>query len=346
MCLLRAKAKKPEWIKQQLDESWYRRVGYIEMESDRVAYAAQATRRYGAVVLQYPAGGGVQADILSENYSHFAGRLYIAFNPTNSSALESSSCPFSVTASDSKFVASVDFVLKHSYFQNLSDSVQQVPSQVINRIVPDRGSFTRPPSIADLEKNLSYFEKHCSGDQLEALRVIASCPSSGPPVVIAGPFGTGKSYILAIAARYFFHENKIGKTSVKILVCTQQRVSADSFASIYLKLKVKETKEVVRIIQSYGRQDLLKKQKIYWSIDDFKHFFSQSSNSTYQDVVVITTCLTARSLAQFIPKGYFTHILIDEGAQMREPEAIAPLSMVEPLRTKIVIAGDEQQVCV
>ena len=39
----------------------------------------------------------------------------------------------------------------------------------------------------------------------------------------------------------------------------------------------------------------------------------------------------------------FTHILIDEGAQTREPETIAPLSMAN-CHTKIIIAGDNQQV--
>ncbi len=43
------------------------------------------------------------------------------------------------------------------------------------------------------------------------------------------------------------------------------------------------------------------------------------------------------------PPGFFTHILLDEGAQAREPEAVAPLSLATK-DTKIVIAGDPQQV--
>jgi len=39
----------------------------------------------------------------------------------------------------------------------------------------------------------------------------------------------------------------------------------------------------------------------------------------------------------------FTHILIDEGAQTREPEAVAPLGLADD-NAKIVIAGDHLQV--
>ena len=342
--MLRAKAKKPNWLKYQSDEAWYKRVGYITMDSDRVGYAVQATARFGSVSLPYR-GGIISADILPENYSHHSDRLYIAFDAMNSIALGSIACPFPVTANDCSFCAVVDFVLKHIYFRNLSDSVRKLSPRVIAKIVPKHDSFTVDSSSASFDI-LASFKNCCSEDQFKALEVIASCPSSGPPVVIAGPFGTGKSYVLAVAARYFFCESKKRMSTARILVCTQQRVSADSFASVYMKMSMGKGDEKVCIIQSSGRHNLfLEKEKLYWTLDDFRSFMDRSSNSAQKDMIVITTCLTARSLARFIPTGYFTHIFIDEGAQMREPEAVAPLSMADPHYTKIVIAGDEKQVC-
>ena len=67
------------------------------------------------------------------------------------------------------------------------------------------------------------------------------------------------------------------------------------------------------------------------------------SNSS-GNLVIATTFLTALSLRNLFRPGFFTHILIDEGAQTREPEAIAPLSLASS-GTKIVIAGDSCQVC-
>ena len=53
--------------------------------------------------------------------------------------------------------------------------------------------------------------------------------------------------------------------------------------------------------------------------------------------------LVVHFISEVVPKDYFTHILIDEGAQTREPETITPLIMANE-DTHIVIAGDIQQV--
>lgn len=56
--------------------------------------------------------------------------------------------------------------------------------------------------------------------------------------------------------------------------------------------------------------------------------------------IVLTTCMTSGDLG--VPSGYFTHILIDEAAQMLECEALVPLSLAS-LRTLIILAGDHMQ---
>jgi len=56
----------------------------------------------------------------------------------------------------------------------------------------------------------------------------------------------------------------------------------------------------------------------------------------------VTTFINTQQLLQLRVRP-FTHILIDEGAQSREPEAVAPLSLADK-HTKIVIAGDHMQV--
>ena len=66
-----------------------------------------------------------------------------------------------------------------------------------------------------------------------------------------------------------------------------------------------------------------------------------------QKRVIITTFLTATNLKQSMEQSsqpvVFSHILIDEGAQTREPEALGALAVVKQ-ETKIVIVGDNQQV--
>lgn len=59
--------------------------------------------------------------------------------------------------------------------------------------------------------------------------------------------------------------------------------------------------------------------------------------------VVITTTSMARHFHNLnLPDGYFTHLLIDEAAQMLECEALIPLGLAGP-NTRVVIAGDHMQ---
>ena len=66
-----------------------------------------------------------------------------------------------------------------------------------------------------------------------------------------------------------------------------------------------------------------------------------------QKRVIITTFLTATNLRQKEAESHqpliFSHILIDEGAQTREPEAIGALAVAKE-ETKVVIVGDNKQV--
>ena len=61
--------------------------------------------------------------------------------------------------------------------------------------------------------------------------------------------------------------------------------------------------------------------------------------------VIVTTLSTSLHLQAYVRKTgkYFTHILMDEGAQTREPESVAPLTMARS-DTKIIITGDHKQV--
>lgn len=57
--------------------------------------------------------------------------------------------------------------------------------------------------------------------------------------------------------------------------------------------------------------------------------------------VIITTSMLSKNLK--VAPGYFTHIMIDEAAQMLECEALIPLSYAT-FGTRIVLAGDHMQI--
>ena len=236
-----------------------------------------------------------------------------------------------------KGVIKVTFNLKESYFDDMLRAVKSLSASMIERIMPSSKSFKSMAGFYDVHM----FESYCSSEQLEALRVMASCPSSGPPILLTGAFGTGKSRLLALSVHYF-QTLQTHLQPIRVLVCTQQRISADKFLEYYDQVWVDTKKGRCFVIREYAMHEVKPEyQGYYKSSKDFeKVYMYQSSNC--DNLLLITTCLTAPHLA-FLPTGYFTHILIDEGSMMREPEAIAPLFLADA-NTKIIIAGDANQV--
>lgn len=294
--------------------AFYRFYAFLDgLGSDNLAYINQAS---DSILLK---NDKFQADVYRQYHSK---RLVAAFK---------TDCRNSFT--DRSYVE-VKFNLKKSYFNDLMRSVQDLEQSVISRIMPVAESFNEVPE-ADVD--LKDFKLYCSEEQLLALRSIVVLPSNSPPILLVGAFGTGKSRLLALFARYLQKSQPRG-CPVRILVCTQQRVSADKFLEYYLEAYVGSQSGNVIVIREYALDRVDHRYREYYMMS--KEFKVKSKNSN--NILVITTCLTAPHL-EFLKRGYFTHIVVDEGSQMREPEAVAPLYLADA-NTKIVIAGDQNQV--
>ena len=182
----------------------YMHFGYIlGLNGDQIAYATQASK--GAFIMHE--GQKVEVHILWENYSHTDERLYIALDERNFVILEK----FNVLSVSSAIFKSqvklkVEFELKHSYFNSLHDSVERLSPEIIARVLPQPQDFGKNRHLQT--PRLHQYSQHCSEDQLNALQAIAICPSNGPPILIAGAFGTGKIYLLAVTAHNIFEESK------------------------------------------------------------------------------------------------------------------------------------------
>uniref|UniRef100_A0A5F8HJ18 Helicase with zinc finger 2 n=1 Tax=Monodelphis domestica TaxID=13616 RepID=A0A5F8HJ18_MONDO len=80
----------------------------------------------------------------------------------------------------------------------------------------------------------------------------------------------------------------------------------------------------------------------YCCLTDDRRFFRDPTQAELkQHRIIITTTTLSRSLD--VPPGFFSHILIDEAAQMLECEAIIPLAYATR-NTRIVLAGDHMQI--
>ena len=334
LVLHQAGLKRPNWMTRESDFR-HVRYGYISLSGDQIAYAVQAAQDKEGVTLTYDGNTVCTADILSENYSHVEEKLYIGFDRDRVTRLNHSDCP--VLQGPCSFNVNVSFKLKHSYFNNLRKSLDRLRPDTIQRLTPDYHSFIayRPNVQMSTHPMYKRYENLCSPDQLQALKTITLCPSSGPPVLIAGPFGTGKTRVLAVAVRFLFEQTT---PFVRILVCTQQRVSADNFLETFLSLNVSFIDTF--LVREYGFHNPHLK-RYYRNVLNIQNHLARHPQPSR--LLLVTTCLTAPHLATFLRRDFFTHILIDEGAQMREPEAVAPLCLAGN-NTMIVVAGDHHQV--
>ena len=333
-CLYQA-GQTPEELNIMPDHA---RCGYLKgMGCDEVSYATQSAS-YAVIELgQY----SVQCDILQENMRRAEERLYVGFKKEAVKALlahfgqqgKKEKRPLT-----SSTALPVHFRLKFSYFRSLKDSIWHLQKGAISRIIPSSTSFIPIKNVESAM--LKSYQEYCSPDQYEALKVITSTPASGPPVLIAGPFGTGKTRVLSLASHYLVQESVSEQNRLAILVCTQQQTSADAFLAMYNNLTREE--EEVKIIRLQPKHPT-QRTKFTKIVDHLKKEIERNSFRSRQRYLIVTTCLTAKQIADVLPQWFFTHIFLDEGAQMREPEAVAPLCMANK-STNIVIAGDKFQV--
>ncbi|XP_067410120.1 3'-5' exoribonuclease HELZ2 isoform X2 [Emydura macquarii macquarii] len=187
---------------------------------------------------------------------------------------------------------------------------------------------------------------HLSGNKKQRLAISfitgqAIGPRQVPPLLIYGPFGTGKTFTLAMATREILKQ-----PNTRVLICTHTNSAADIYIREYfheyvtngnpgaVPLRIKNTDRAINLTDPVTQ--------LYCCLSpDQRSFRQPTPEEINRHRVIITTSMLSKNLR--VPPGYFTHILIDEAAQMLECEALIPLSYAT-FETRIVLAGDHMQV--
>jgi superfamily I DNA and/or RNA helicase/exoribonuclease R len=322
-----------------------KKYGYLDVPNgDIIAYATQACEAVYLIVHDHKGTHEIRAEVLRDNYSHTGNELYISMD-------KNSEIP------DFCKEIEAQFEVKHFFFDSLHNILNNLPDHMVRRLLPCNEDFDEAvrskqtvaiSSVPKEYEDILHVRLHeMQQDQLLPYQVALSCQSGAPPVLISGAFGTGKTCFLSTVAYCFISHAQIQGIPARILICAHHQATADTILQTYfgpmlehqsLPLQVK----VIRIASKNYRFSLNEK---YLKFCHPIHEFRQESREYFntQRLVIITTFLTSLHLNRLYPPGFFTHILIDEGAQAREPEAIAPLCLAS-METKIVIAGDPRQV--
>ena len=231
----------------------------------------------------------------------------------------------------------VQFVLKHHYFASLHKSLENLKAHVISKLIP------RPEDLNFSLKQIKFLPKPKTESldldseyQFIALKKMMGC-SSNAIFLVTGPFGTGKTRLLATAAYNFL---KIPNS--RVLICTCHSQSADTYINDYFGPMVDKgllnRNSLLRLVAKSTPHTILKHCYECYA----KNSLGSNREALKQKALVVTTFINTQQLLQ-LRVAPFTHILIDEGAQTREPQAVAPLALADK-HTKIVIAGDHLQV--
>ncbi|KAM4625518.1 3'-5' exoribonuclease HELZ2-like [Polymixia lowei] len=164
------------------------------------------------------------------------------------------------------------------------------------------------------------------------------------PLLIYGPFGTGKTFTLATAAKELTK-----KPENRVLICTYTNSSADLYVKDYFHSFISQGHRGIRPIRikankhtSLQATDQITLRYCLLSEDRQNFLPPTKADLTSKNIVIATTSMARRFHDLKLPNGYFTHILIDEASQMLECEALIPLALAGP-NTRVVLAGDHMQ---
>ena len=321
------------------------RYGYISgLSDDKIEYATQASDN---VAISQPGSSTRLCIAFKHNYNfnHLENRMYIVApgSPELSEAIENGT----KVEEGSEISISAQFIVKYSYFDHLHHAVVKAPQYVLKCLLPNVFSFgglflTFDPRHSDF-RCMELDRKH----QLKALEMIVSESSSTreptPPVILYGPFGTGKTRILARAAYEVMMNGVNKKKRAKILISAHHEISITTFITAYFGVIRRNFPLPFQVILISRRHNKGPYADMCMTPEEFA--LHSDGVRTMSHVIVIATYTMSLNLYQYLysPEGFFTHIFLDEAAQVREPEAITPLALATK-DAKIVLAGDTQQV--
>ena len=320
------------------------------MSGDQIMYASQASEclfivdRSGKQKIKVCA-----AKILPENMRGHYDEMLIKFTSKEADKLEKH---YNLGTGLCSKVFSIEFEVKHFYFDLLHDSLKSLSPHQIDKVVPPISvinNYSSPlRSFPHLCRPAWYdFLKLDEQSQQPALEKVVSS-NYQIPVLVSGAFGTGKTRLLAVATYRFIEEGKRTKAPTRVLLCCHHQVTADTFLNEYFGEMVYHKTNpwevtLVRLTRARYNAEKSDYYNLCLTYKAFRQMFSKNYYAQKNYVVVVTTFATALNINDVVGDKYFTHILLDEAAQVREPEAVAPLCMASE-KTKIVIAGDDQQV--
>ncbi|KPJ08684.1 putative RNA helicase armi [Papilio machaon] len=252
---------------------------------------------------------------------------------------------------------SVEFHFSRTIFRRAHQAINYAISNLGLHVLFPSQIITKKPQVSNDDVNrINWFNKDLNECQKHAVTNVLLGECRPMPYCIFGPPGTGKT--ITVVETILQILSNIPES--RILVATPSNSAANLVTQRLIQYRNSFTGSVIRLIA----HSLLDSDNIPDDIKPFcatldiakeetmksKHIVKNGINLNCQKGfigrhrITIGTCYCLGSLAQIgLPKGHFTHIIVDEAAQATEPEIMLPLTFIDKDSGQIILAGDPMQ---
>ncbi|XP_028158761.1 probable RNA helicase armi [Ostrinia furnacalis] len=215
----------------------------------------------------------------------------------------------------------------------------------------------RPRQVSkEIVAGIKWFNNDLNLGQKTAVTNILLGECRPLPYIVFGPPGTGKTVTVIETILQILQT----LPDSRILVATPSNSAADLITQRLIKYREKFSDSVVRIIANHLAEsdkvpdnikpfcatlDIAREEtsKSKYSVKDGLNLNCQSS-FIGRHRVTVGTCFCIGTLALMgLPKGHFTHVIVDEAGQATEPEIMIPMTFVDKENCQIILAGDPMQ---
>lgn len=197
--------------------------------------------------------------------------------------------------------------------------------------VPEQTVKKDADTFAPINRALNEEQRECVAEILKK--------AGGPPYLIHGPPGTGKTVTVVEAILQVLKQKD---DNCRILACAPSNTAADVLLD-RLRGRI-QVKDMVRV-NAYTRQmdDVAAELRPYCHADGAFFSCPPLEKLVKYKVVVSTYMSVALLEEQDLQRGHFSHIFLDEAGQAMEPEALVAMAHFGAPTTVVVLAGDHLQ---